>query len=314
MARPKIGILEPDRFSPEAIAALEAVGRVTLYKGGSLRHFLAPLEVIFIRLNFRIDKRFCAYAPNLKIICSPTTGLNHVDLAHLQHIGIEVLSLRGETKFLAAIRATPEHVLGLIIALLRNYKSAILRERHAEWNRDAHRGDELYGNHVGLVGFGRVGRIVAGYLRAMGAHVRYFDPFVPPAPVDTPIQRCNTMDSLIRQSMIVVLAASWSEDNTNMIDSAELELLKGKYFVNAARGELVHEVALLERLAQPDYFKGVALDVLANETSQHNNLGKFVESTRFNNLILTPHIGGSTRASMQKTELFLTRKLTDFLN
>jgi D-3-phosphoglycerate dehydrogenase len=159
----QIGILEADGFSPEALARLQRLGPVRAYDDGDLSTFLAPLEALFVRLAHRIDGAFLAMSPNLRWLCSPTTGHNHIDAAALADRGVRLFSLRGERSFLETIRATPEHTLGLILALLRRYRRAFDDVAAGRWDRDACRGDELYGNRVGIIGLGRAlnARVIA---------------------------------------------------------------------------------------------------------------------------------------------------------
>ena len=93
-----------------------------------------------------------------------------------------------------------------------------------------------------------------------------------------------------------------------MISENLLELMKGKYFVNTARGELVNEPALLKKV-QSNHFQGLAIDVLSNENGCHN-LNKLRKLSRLRNVIITPHIAGATYESMSRTEEFIASKLT----
>ncbi len=101
-------------------------------------------------------------------IATPTTGLNHIDLACAERRGIHVISLRGETAFLEKIFATGEHTLALILALVRHVPQSAQHVTDGGWNRDLFRGRELHGKTAGIVGLGRVGKMVANYLQASG--------------------------------------------------------------------------------------------------------------------------------------------------
>ena len=118
----QVGILEAKDFSKDAISKLSEIANVELYKSDNINIFLENKEVLFIRLDYFIDKNFLDKAKKLKYICTPTTGLNHIDLALCKERGVEIISLKGEYEFLSTIRATPEHTFGLVMSLLRNYK------------------------------------------------------------------------------------------------------------------------------------------------------------------------------------------------
>ena len=300
----QIGLLEPDGFSPEAGARLAKLGHVEAYDGTELPRFLADKDVLFIRLAHRIDAGFLTHALKLSVVCSPATGLTHIDLDALASRRIRLLSLKGETAFLDRIRATPEHALGLTIALLRHYRTAFLDETNAQWDRDRCRGEELHNTRVGLIGFGRVGRRVATYLVALGAQVEWFDPAVTSAEIGN---RHGSIESLIAASRIVILAASYQPGASFILHRDHIASLRGKYFINIARGELVDEEALLEAI-EDGCLAGCAVDVISNELGL-NRRDRWLAATRNRNVIVTPHIGGATFTSMQSTEEFLAEKL-----
>ncbi len=303
-----IGILEASDFSKKAIAQLSNLGNVELYSGSELSKFLVNKEIIFVRLNFNIDGKFLDLAPELKYICSPTTGLNHIDLDHCKNIGISIISLKGETDFLNTIRATPEHTLGLILALRRNYHGAFLSLESSNWDRNPYRGYEIYGSNVGIIGFGRVGKILANYLECMGANVGFYD-------IDTTIYSNNiksfsSIEDLIESNETVVLCSSYIEENGSVLNKKEIDLLKGKYFINTARAELTDENYLTEK-ALIGHFKGIATDVIQLEQSTQINLNRWLMASKEYNVIVTPHIGGATYTSMAKTEEFIVEKLAN---
>ena len=199
----QIGILEGDSFSEKALDSLDKLGEVENYNGSSLQEFLLDKEALFIRLGYQINKEFLQMTPRLKYLCSPTTGHNHIDTDELIKRSINLISLKGQHEFLMNIRATPEHTLGLILALLRNYRHAFLSVDNNHWDRNSCRGYELYENKVGIIGYGRVGCILNSYLQALGAEVYYFDP-EPNIESDT-AARCNTLDEMMDRCNIIVL-------------------------------------------------------------------------------------------------------------
>jgi D-3-phosphoglycerate dehydrogenase len=310
----QIGILEHNNFSSEAISILKKIGSVNLFnpEKQNLNKFLADKEIIFVRLNYMLNEDVLNVAPKLKYICSPTTGLNHIDTPFCKKRNIKIVSLKGEKAFLRNIRATPEHTLGLILALFRNYKNAFLSKSNRDWNRDLYRGYEVYNHSFGIIGYGRVGKIVAKYLLNMGARISIFDiNRVQSKNNKVTIQR--DINTLIKNSDTIILSASYSDDAPFVIGKKQLDLMKGKYFVNTSRGELVDEADLINKLKQ-NFFKGVAMDVLANENNANNNLNTFLALESSNNLIITPHIGGATYTSMANTEIFIANKLSKALN
>src|SRR5262249_11149941 len=133
-------------------------------------------DILWVRLRHQIDVEVIAAAPHLKLIATPTTGLNHIDLREAQRNGIEVVSLQGENEFLQDVRATAEHTVTLILALLRHVPASLEHVRGGGWNRDLFKGHELCGKVIGIVGYGRLGRIVGRYLSVFDAHILVADP------------------------------------------------------------------------------------------------------------------------------------------
>mgnify|MGYP003393792472 CR=1 FL=1 len=301
----QIGILEPDNFSERAMAALRDLGPVHGFAGGDMAAFLRDKEALFVRLARRIDEPLLRMAPRLKFLCSPTTGHTHIDEDALRRRGVALLSLKGERAFLETVRASPEHAFGLILALLRRYAQAFRGLESPDWDRDRYRGVELYENSVGIVGLGRMGSAVAGYCRAFGAEVAFVDPSAVPAPPE--YRRFTDLTELLRASRIVVICASHEAGRPPILGAPEIAFLQGKYLVNAARGELVDEPALLAAIGR-DSLAGVATDVIANETGP-NRLGEWLRVAAGRNVIVTPHIAGATVESMGKTEEFVAGKL-----
>jgi len=307
----QIGILEKKDFSIEAIKNLKKIGKVSFFNNKNLDTFLKDKDIIFIRLKYFIGKDFLNLAQKLKVICTPTTGLNHLDLKEIEKRNIKIVSLKGEYKFLSEIRATPEHAFGLTLSLLKNYNKAFLNRNNNDWNRDILKGFEIFKKNVGIIGFGRVGKILSKYFLSFGASVYFYD-------VDKKIKErggvksINSLNNLIKKSDIVLLCVNYSEKNDKFFNKKHIDLLKDKYFINISRGELIDENYLLKRIGD-DYFKGIALDVIVNENG-NNNLNKFLKLTKNRNFILTLHIGGATYESMHKTENFITIKLWEYLN
>lgn len=298
----RIGILEPTDFSLKAEECLKKIGYVEKYVGGNLYDFISDKTVLFVRLGYNIDNEFLKYAPKLKYICSPTTGLNHISVKK----EIDVISLKGEEEFLKTIRATPEHIFGLSLSLIRNYKMAFLSMSNDEWDREKFRGLELFENKVGIIGFGRVGRILCKYYNAFDAEVFYYD--INDLIVSDDATQVNSMEELIDLSNIVILCADYREKNKHMINATHFKLLKNKFFINAARGELINENDLIDFINEDKYL-GVGIDVLANEAKGPVLLNHLLKVSEDKNVIITPHIGGATFTSMKRTEEYVARCL-----
>lgn len=311
----KLLIAEGNGFPAAAAEALRGVADVRLadLDRTGLLQAVSAAHVLWVRLRNRIDAEVLAAAPQLKIIVTPTTGLNHIDLVEAARRGIQVLSLRGETEFLKEVRATAEHTIGLILALLRNTVPAVASVITGAWNRDSFRGAELYGKTAGVVGYGRLGRIVARYLRAFEMQVLACDPHVNPASVESDVALVS-LPKLLSKSDIVTLHVNLCAETIGFFGAPEFALMKNRaWFINTSRGELINEAALLATL-QSGLLAGAALDVVSGENTAGMADHPLIQYARqHNNLLLTPHIGGLTSESAEKTELFLAEKLRQTL-
>ncbi|MEJ7784292.1 MAG: NAD(P)-dependent oxidoreductase, partial [Solirubrobacteraceae bacterium] len=203
--------------------------------------------------------------------------------------------------------------VGLMLSLLRQVPAAVRHVRAGGWDRDLFWGQELYRKSVGIVGYGRLGRLVARYLVAFGARrVLVCDqPGRAVADLDEGVKACS-LDELLSRSDIVTLHASLNDSTRGLLGARELALMPtGSWLVNTARGALVVEDALVAALRDGP-LAGAALDVLADEHGDRSR--QLLDYARANaNVLITPHIGGATIESRAKTEELMVAPLAEFL-
>jgi D-3-phosphoglycerate dehydrogenase / 2-oxoglutarate reductase len=306
---------ESNGFSAAALQSLRNVAEVVeadLDREGLLAA-VVDTDVLWVRLRNRIDAQVFDAGPRLRYVVTPTTGLNHIDLKEAVRRGIQVISLKGETAFLKDVRATAELTIALLLALLRQLPGAVADTQAGNWNRDAFQGRELYGQTAGVVGYGRLGQIVARYLQAFDMRVLVNDPDIDPEELASGLTKVS-LEKLLAQSDIVTLHVNLCDDTYGFFGREQFQAMQpGSWFINTSRGELIDEAALLDAL-QSGHLAGAALDVLCQEDATgmtDNPLVKFAKDDP--RLIITPHIGGCTRESMEKTERFLAGRLTALL-
>jgi D-3-phosphoglycerate dehydrogenase len=311
----KILVAESAGFAPGAAEVLRGIGELTLadVDRAGLVAGVRDHDVLWVRLRHQVDTDVMDAGTRLRVIVTPTTGLNHIDVDEAQRRGIVVLSLRGETDFLRNVVATAEHTLALMLALLRRVPAARDHVNGGGWDRDRFKGHEVHGKTVGIIGFGRLGKIVAKYVAALGAEVLVTDP-VTPQEVDSDAVTVVSIDELLVRADVVTLHVNHTADNDRFFGRSQFARMKrGAWFVNTARGELLDEEALLECL-ESGHLAGAALDVLRAETSGRLDRRPLVQYARdHDNLIITPHIGGATIESMEKTECFLADRLRELV-
>jgi D-3-phosphoglycerate dehydrogenase len=313
--RPRILNAEPDRYSPRARAVLEEVGEVTeeaLDREGLLRA-LPGYDALIVRLAHRVDAELLEAAPKLRVVATATTGLDHVDLKAARARGVEVLSLRGENEFLRTVVATSEHTFALLLSLLRRIPAAAAAVQRGEWDRDAFRGRELDGKRLGIVGLGRIGERVARYAQAFGMEVRAYDRYRETWPPD--IIRMPTLETLLETSDILTVHVPSNEDTRGLISRRQLSRLPaGAVVVNTARGAVVDGSAVADFI-KSGRIAGAAVDVVVGETGPGGLAADplVIMAKESDRILITPHIGGATAESMEKTEIFMAGKLADFL-
>lgn len=311
MIKPRILIAETQGFSPDVVALLQQFGEVDLIdiQRDTVKKAFSEYDVFWFRLGFSIGTLEIPENPRCRFIVCPATGLDHINEVACGKNGITVLSLRGETDFLQTVRATAELTIGLALALLRKIPAAIQHVQQGDWDRDQLKGQELQGKTVGIAGMGRLGKITAQYFSVFGCKVLGYDrqPFE-----EANVESCPTLESLVAQSDIVSIHINYSPETHHLFDNALFSRFKkGSFLLNTARGGLVDSAALAKNL-ENGQLAGAALDVLENEYEhQRSPLIKYAQ--RHENLLITPHIGGNTKESFAKTEMYMALKLRSYL-
>ena len=130
-------------------------------------------------------------------------------------------------------------------------------------------------------------------------------------PIEKGFTQKSSIESLIQDSNIILLCASYNISENPIINDKIIDAMKNKFFINTARGELINEQYLITKIEE-DHFKGVALDVISNETTE-NRLSEMITLAENRNFIITPHIGGATYDSINSTEIFIVEKLIKYL-
>jgi D-3-phosphoglycerate dehydrogenase len=268
------------------------------------------VDVIFTKLGFYIGENQIRSQPTLKYIISPTTGLNHIDFDYANLKNIKIISLKNEVEFLRTIKSTAEHTWLLLLAITRNIFPAVYSVKYNKvWDREPFIADELSNKTLGIIGFGRLGRIISEYGLAFGMKVIAFD-------TDksqynkSDIIFTNELGEILEQSDFVLLLISWSKENINFFSFPEFhKMKKDSYFINTSRGELVDSDALLDALINKK-IKGAAIDVVDNDSSWESNeiiRNPTLEyASNHDNLIISPHMGGYGKDSINSTRKFVT--------
>jgi len=244
-----------------------------------------------IRSKTQITKKLIESSPNLEAIGAFCIGTNQIDLKVCTTHGIPVFNAPYSNT-----RSVAELVLCEVIALSRklSHRSALLHK--GEWQKQAKGSFEVRGKTLGVVGYGHIGTQVGLLAEALGMKVLYLD-------VSTKLPLSNAqpsvdLKSLLNASDFVTLHVPETEQTKNMIGAAEIkEMKKGSYLINASRGSVVDIPALAAALKE-EHLHGAAIDVYPAEPAK-NGEGFESELLGLENVILTPHIGGSTEEAQK---------------
>jgi D-3-phosphoglycerate dehydrogenase len=316
VSRPTI-LLGESRFAAPARAVLERVGTVVEFEHGpAFVERLRAADAVVVGLELRLGGDLLAAAERLRVIATRTSQLRHLDAAEAARRGIAVISIEPDAPALRETTSTAEETMALLLALVRNIPWAFDSVKAERWERARYGGRELRGKTIGLVGFGRLGRMVAGYARAFGMRVLAHDPYVEDAEIAERGAAPVPLAALLRESDAVVVLCTWSDETRGLIGTRELELMReDAVLVNPARGEIADEAALLAAL-EAGSIAGAALDTLADEDPGGAHLAgnPLVAYARTHeNLIVLPHLGGATVEATERTQVYISEKLAAWL-
>jgi D-3-phosphoglycerate dehydrogenase / 2-oxoglutarate reductase len=312
----RILVAEKSSFSLKGLESLAEIAPVDALDLTQTQ--LAPAvqgyQVLVVRLGLQVDRAVLTAGESLRIVGTPTTGLDHIDLQAAQERGVAVLSLKGEREFLDQVYATAEHTFALLLSLVRRIPAAFEAVGRYEWRRDLYRGRELSGKTLGIVGCGRLGSMVARYGMAFGMRVLVYDPYQPRLPQG--VIACSTLADLLAEGDVVSLHVPLNAETEGMFAAGQFaQMRQGAILINTARGAVLDETALLHAL-ESGWLAGAALDVLCDEYALGQGVANpLIEYARTrDNLVITPHIGGSTQESIEKADVFIANKIGEYLS
>ena len=287
-------ILICDNLNQQVYKELETIGDcVDISKSNSkdkdLANHIKDCEIVVIRSATKLTKEVLDKAEQLKIIARCGVGIDNVDLDFSKSKSIFVTNSPT-----ANVISVVELKVDLIISVSRKLSLADSHLKKGEWNRSQFLGNELYGKTLGIVGFGKAGRLVAERMKSFGMSIVFYDPYVT---AWNGSEESIKLDDLLRTADVVSIHVIKTKDTENLISKDMLDLLKpSSVIINTSRGGVLDEDYLFELLESEKIF-GAGLDVYSNEPPKNVD--------RYNglNLVTTPHIGASTNEAQLKAGL-----------
>lgn len=287
-------ILICDNLNQQVYKELETIGDcLDISKSASkeedLVYHIKDCEIVVIRSATKLTKEVLDKAEQLKIIARCGVGVDNVDLDFAKSKNILVTNSPS-----ANLISVVELTVALIISASRKLSLADSNLKKGEWNRSEFLGYELYGKTLGIVGFGKAGRLVAERMKSFGMSIVFYDPYVTDW---NGSEESMELDDLLRTADVVSIHVIKTKVTENLISKDMLNLLKpSSIIVNTSRGGVLDEDYLFELLESEKIF-GAGLDVYSNEPPENVD--------RYNglNLVTTPHIGASTNEAQLKAGL-----------
>jgi D-3-phosphoglycerate dehydrogenase / 2-oxoglutarate reductase len=301
-------VLVTDSLAPQGLEILEKAEGIEVVDAPDLAparllEAIADAEALVIRSGTKVTGAVIEAAKRLRVIGRAGIGVDNVDLSAATARGIAVMNTPGGNTV-----TTAEHALALLIALARHIPQATASMKAGKWEKNRFVGTELCNRTLGVLGLGNIGRIVAQRARGLGMKVVGHDPYMSEAQATKLGVELLSFDALLERSDAITVHVPRTKDTTGLLGRKAFARVKpGVLIVNAARGGIVDEEALLEALEQ-GVVGGAALDVFAQEPPPQGH--PLVAHER---VICTPHLGASTEQAQLNVAVAVAEQVRDFL-
>ncbi len=303
-------IVLAEKVSPATLAVLKeepgwnivTADEIAKKGEGALEAELADADALVVRSAVQVTAKLLESAPKLRLIGRAGVGVDNIDAAAATHKGIVVMNTPG-----ANAVAVAELTLGLMVAMARSIPRANATMHAGKWEKKTLQGQELRGKTFGIVGLGRIGMEVARRARSFGMELIGYDPFIAPAVARENHVTLVPIDEIFKRSDYLTLHVGLTTQTEGMINATSLKIMKkGVRIINCARGELIVDEALVEAI-QSGHVGGAALDVFTKEPLK--------DSPYFGleNVLLSPHIAGSTDEAQEAIGIQLAQQVRDYL-
>lgn len=310
LARDRINVLLLEGINQTAVDYFKASGYTNVthlpkaLDKADLIDAIASAHIVGIRSRTQLTEEIFAAANRLIAVGCFSVGTNQVELKAARKRGIPVFNAP-----FSNTRSVAELVIGEIIMLMRRIFPRSVSAHAGGWDKTATGSREVRGKTLGIVGYGNIGSQVGNLAESLGMTVRYFD-------TSDKLQYGNvkpaaSLDELLKTSDVVSLHVPSNKSTSKLITEAKLrKMKKGAFLINNARGTVV-DLEALAKVLQEGHLAGAAIDVFPVEPASNND--KFVSPIQgLENVILTPHIGGSTEEAQERIGTEVTRKLVEY--
>jgi D-3-phosphoglycerate dehydrogenase len=267
-----------------------------------LKKIIGNYEALVIRSTTKVTEDLLEAATSLKLVGRAGIGLDNVDIPAATKRGVVVMNTPGGNVITAA-----EHAIAMILSLSRNIPDGTSSLKAGKWDKKKLQGRELYNKVLGIIGFGKIGSIVADRARGLKMRVIVYDPYVTPEQIEKTGFESVSLEELYRRSDYITVHVPKLKDTMGLINKNTFDQMKdGVMIVNCARGGIVDENDLYDAM-RSGKVAGAALDVFTNEPPG------LIPLFELDRLICTPHLGASTQEAQTKVAVDVANQIINYL-
>jgi phosphoglycerate dehydrogenase-like enzyme len=314
----KILVITPVRHIKGVPEALESTGEITYMDDPSSDEVISIIsgyDAIFTNPNKSkvfIGKEILDVAKKLKVICTASTGTNHIDKSYAAKLDLPILALTEEREVINRISSTAELAFSLTLASLRHVVNSHKAVLGGEWNYEKYIGRQMNCLTIGSIGYGRLGSMYSRYSKAFDSRVLVYDPYKEAD--DQGIEQVDNLEYLLQESDVIAINVHVTEETIDMINKSCFDLMKKDVvLVNTSRGDIVNEPDLVSFL-QTNPNARIATDVLADEIRNRTESPLLKYALESEQVIITPHIGGMCREAQEIAYGHAAQRLTKFFD
>lgn len=300
---PKILVITPVKHIKGVPEILENIGEVTYMDDPTLSEVVSVIghyDAIYTNPNkskVYIGKEVIDAAKNLKVICTASTGTNHIDKVYAKEKGLPILALTEEREVIQRISSTAELAFALTMSSLRQVVGSHNNALKGEWDYTKYIGRQMNCLTIGVIGYGRLGSMYAHYCKAFDSKVLVYDPYKKVQ--DCAITQVDDLKTLLIESDIISIHVHVTDETIGMMNEDCFKTMKEDVLiVNSARGDIINENDLVSFLSKNPKAR-VATDVLADEVRNRMESPLLKYAREHDQVIVTQHIGGMTREAQE---------------
>jgi D-3-phosphoglycerate dehydrogenase len=267
-----------------------------------LKAVIGDYNALVIRSATKVTEEILEAAANLKVVGRAGIGLDNVDIPAASKQGVVVMNTPTGN-----VVTTAEHAIAMMLALSRNIPRGTSTLKSGKWEKKKLQGREIFNKTLGVIGFGKIGSIVADRGRGLRMQVIVYDPFVTPERIEKAGFESVTLEELYKRADYITVHVPKLKDTLGFINKSAFDQMKdGVMLINCARGGIVNEADLYEAM-KSGKVAGAALDVFETEPPESSPLFEL------ENFICTPHLGASTKEAQTNVAVAIAQQIIDYL-